>query len=311
MANEPTDERGSTTTKVPANVDPETGELRELTVRNPFDSGPIVAAPTGAVAAALVQREVADVQAMAIMAKTYPRNEREAVDRILNACTRPSLADAATYEYARGGQTITGPSIRLAEEMIRQWGNAYCGVAEIARHGNVSECIAYAVDYQTNFRDEKRFQVKHWRDTRGGGYPITEERDIYELIANYGARRKRACILAIIPGDVTEVALKQCNDTLTTKIQLTPERIKNMLVAFQEKWGVSQESIEKLIQRRADAMTPALFVRLNNIHNSLRDGMSQPSAWFPDMADSQPGGTKTDSVRDKLQSRGAKKEGEK
>jgi hypothetical protein len=281
------------------NVDKGTGEIsREVT--NPFAGAPIVAAPTGAVAAALMQREVAEVQAMAIMAKQYPRDERAAMDRILNACTRPSLADAATYQYARGGTNITGPSIRLAEELARQWGNIVCGITELARHGNTSECMAYAMDLQTNFRDEKRFQVKHWRDTQRGGYLVTEERDIYELVANYGARRKRACILTIIPGDVAEEAVKQCALTLSTEVKLTPERIKNMLTAFEEKYGVTKEQVEKLIQRHADAMTPALFVRLNNIINSMKDGMSKAADWFEMPEAEQQPATKTDAVRHKL-----------
>lgn len=267
---------------------------------NPFAAAPIVAAPTGAVAAALVQREVAEVQAMAVMAKQFPRDERGAMDRILNACTRPSLADAAIYEYAKGGTQVTGPSIRLAEELARQWGNLVCGVTELARHGSTSECLAYAMDLQTTFRDEKRFQVRHWRDTRQGGYAITEEREIYELIANMGARRKRACILAIIPGDVVEEAVKQCELTLATKVQLTPERIKNMLSAFEEKFGVTKDMIEKRLQRHADAITPALFVRLNSIFNSLKDGMSKPGDWFEVPEEEVQPGTKTAAVKDKL-----------
>lgn len=294
-------------TEATETVDTETGE-----VRNPFASAPIVAAPTGAVAAALVQREVAEVQAMAVMAKQFPRDEKGAMDRILNACTRPSLADAAVYEYARGGTQVTGPSIRLAEEIARQWGNLVCGVTELARHGSTSECLAYAMDLQTNFRDEKRFQVKHWRDTRQGGYAITEERDIYELIANYGARRKRACILAIIPGDVVEEAVKQCEVTLATQVKVTPERIKNMLEAFAEKYGVTKEQIEKRIQRHLDAITPALFVRLNAIFNSLKDGMSKPGDWFdmPEGTDAAGAKTATASVKEKLDAkRGGTQEG--
>ncbi len=153
------------------------------------------------------------------------------------------------------------------------------------RHGStgsrpgVSECLAYAWDLETNFRDEKRFQVKHWRDTRSGGYAIKEERDIYELIANMGARRKRACLLAVIPGDVQDAAVKQCHVTLTTKAEVTPERIKAMLELFAQ-YNVTKEQIEKRIQRRLDSITPSLFVQLGKIANSLRDGMSKPEEWF-------------------------------
>ena len=36
------------------------------------------------------------------------------MDRILNACTRQTLAESAVYAYNKGGNQITGPSIRLA-----------------------------------------------------------------------------------------------------------------------------------------------------------------------------------------------------
>jgi len=286
----------------------ESKEVAEATVEppderplNPFDTGPIVAAPTGAAAAALVQREVAEVQSAMVIAKRFPRDPKVAWDRIITACTRQALAEAALYSYARGGTPVTGPSIRLAEELARQWGNMLCGVTEISRHGGQSECLAYAWDLETNFRDEKRFTVRHWRDTRQGGYPVTEERDIYEIIANMGARRKRACILAIIPGDVTEAAVVQIQKTLTTKVQLTPERLKNMLDGFAE-YSVSKEQIEKRIQRHLDAITPALFVNLAAIYNSLKDGMSAPGDWFemPEgVAGAEPA-TKTAAVREKL-----------
>lgn len=282
-------------------------------IANPF-SAPIVAAPTGAAAAALVQREVAEVQAAMVIAKAHPRDPRLAMDRILTACTRETLAENALYEYARGGQTVTGPSIRLAEEIARQWGNILCGVTELARNAGSSECLAYAWDLETNFRDEKRFTVRHWRDTKKGGYAITDERDIYELIANMGARRKRACILAVIPGDVTEAAVRQCDMTMKTREEVTPERLKALVEAF-AKFGVTKEQLEKRIQRHLDSITPALLVNLRKIYNSLKDGMSQPGDWFeaPEGAASGESGSApksaTDAVKEKLAQRRAKQSG--
>ena len=39
------------------------------------------------------------------------------MEKILNACTRATLAQGALYSYPRGGQEVTGPGIRLAEAM--------------------------------------------------------------------------------------------------------------------------------------------------------------------------------------------------
>ncbi|MDT1904179.1 hypothetical protein FPK34_26285, partial [Acinetobacter baumannii] len=66
---------------------------------------------------------------------------------------------------------------------------------------------AFAWDVETNTRQTKVFQVPHIRYTRNGSKKLTDPRDIYELVANNGARRLRACILGVIPGDVIDDAV--------------------------------------------------------------------------------------------------------
>jgi hypothetical protein len=94
-----------------------------------------------------------------------------------------------------------------------------------------------------------------------------------------GARRKRACILAVIPGDVQEAAVRQCEVTLATKIKVTDELILSLVEKFSA-FNVTKEMIEKRIQRRMDVITPGLVVNLGKIYNSLKDGMSIASEWF-------------------------------
>ena len=225
------------------------------------------------------QRAIAEVQAAMMIARANPRDEVRAMDRILNACTRPSLAEAAVYQYARGGSDISGPSIRLAEAIAQQWGNIQFGIRELDQSGGESTVQAFAWDVETNTRREMTFQVKHERHTRQGAKKLTDPRDVYELVANQGARRLRACILSIIPGDVVEAATDQCEVTMKAKADTSPDAIKKLLEAFQS-FGVSKEQIEKRIQRRLDAIQPAQIVSLKKIYVSLRDGMSTAQDWF-------------------------------
>lgn len=250
---------------------------------NPFPAGAITARPTGALADAEQQRAIAETQASMIIAKRFPRDQVQAMDRILQAFTRPSLAEAAMYSYSRGGTDITGPSIRCAEAIAQMWGNIQFGVRELAQSGGESEVESFAWDVETNTRQVKVFKVKHERHTKRGSYKLEDPRDVYEMVANQGARRLRACILGIIPGDVIESAMKQAEVTLTTKAEVTPERLKSLLEKFNE-FRVTQEQIEKRIQRRLDAMTPALMVQLGKIYNSLKDGMSKADDWFEGVA---------------------------
>lgn len=251
------------------------------TSANPFAGGvsaPKVAA-SNALAAASQQREIAEVQAAMLIARMNPRNQIEAMDRILQACTRPTLAQAALYSYSRGGSEVTGPSIRLAEAMAQCWGNFQFGVRELEQRNGESTVEAFAWDVETNTRQVKVFQVPHERHTRNGVKRLTDPRDIYELVANQGARRLRACILGVIPGDVTEAAVKQCDATMRTNIEITPDLIAQLMERLGE-YGVAKEHIEARIQRHIESILPAQVVQMRKIYNSLKDGMSQPSDWF-------------------------------
>ena len=79
----------------------------------------------------MISRQAQEVQAAMVVAKRFPRDEIEANNRILNACKRKSLAERAIYEYPRGGENVTGPSIRLAEVMAQNWGNLDFGITEL------------------------------------------------------------------------------------------------------------------------------------------------------------------------------------
>jgi hypothetical protein len=233
----------------------------------------------GALAEAAASREVAEVQAAMMLAKRFPRDEKLAMDKIMVACQREGLAATAIYQYARGGTDISGPSIRLAETIARCWGNVHFGLREVEQRDGESTVEAYAIDLETNTRVQRVFQAKHIRSKQSGNVDLTDPRDIYELVANQGSRRTRACILALIPGDIIEAAVEQCNKTLKTKTDISPDRIKKMLMAFAD-LGVEKSQIEKKIQRSLDAITPAQVVYMVKIYTSIKDGMSVADDWF-------------------------------
>lgn len=266
-------------------------EIPQEQSQNPFGNRQVARQSENAIADVEQARAVAETQGAMVIAKKFPRDQISAMDRILNACTRPTLAEGALYTYARGGTDISGPSIRLAEALAQNWGNIQFGIRELEQRGGESTVEAFAWDVETNTRQVKVFQVRHERHTRKGVSRLSDPRDVYELVANQGARRLRACILGIIPGDVVEAAVKQCETTLKTKADVTPERIQSIIEKFAE-FKVTKDQIEKRIQRRLDAMTPAQVVSLGKIYNSMKDGMSSPGDWFGS-ADVMPAATST------------------
>lgn len=228
----------------------------------------------------MVSRQAQEVQAAMVVAKRFPRDETASWARIMQSCKRKSLAERAMYEYPRGGENVTGPSIRLAETMAQAWGNLDFGITELEQHPGESVVMSYCWDLETNTRQTKIFTVPHIRQTKKGAKGLTDPRDIYELVANQGARRLRACILGIIPGDVVDAAVKQCNDTLCGGKEPLVDRIRKMVAIFQEEYSVPKECLEQYIGCKAEAFTAQSIVRLGNVYTALKEGRASREDYF-------------------------------
>jgi len=234
------------------------------------------------IAQAMTGRYIQEVQGMIVMAKKFPRDQFAAYNRIMEACKRKSLAEVAQYEFPRGGEKVTGPSIRLAEVLAQNWGNISTGIIELEQNYGESKVMAFAWDLETNYREERIFSVKHERKAKGAIKKLDDPRDIYELLANLGARRKRSCILAVIPKDIVEAAEQQCEETLKKSNATKPltDRIRDMFTKFQQDFSVTKDMIEEFIGCRAEAFTERDVLKLGRVYNSLRDGMAKREDFF-------------------------------
>ena len=249
----------------------------ELTVQQAQELLPTSPKPAGAMAA----RTVAEIQAQVFMAKQYPRDENVARARILRACQRPGLANKAIYTYPKGGQRVTGPSIRLAEAMAQAWGNLDFNTVILEQRETESVCLSYCWDVETNTRASRSFIVPHRIATRNGERVLTDPREIYELAANQGARRLRACILSIIPGDIVDEAIEECCNTLRdgNKRPLI-DRLRELTDRFMTYYSVPLSAIEEYFGYPLDNFTEMDGVALAGIYTSLRDGTAKREDYF-------------------------------
>ena len=251
-------------------------EQRGQQVPNPFGQKP---AERGAGALVQADRAQQEIQAAMVIAHSRPRDPMRAMDRILQDCSRPTVAETGLYAYPKGGETVSGPSIRLAELVEQRWGNLWCGVTELQQDRDKTVAMAWAWDLETNARDERTFTVPHMRHTRRGSYRVEDPREIYEMVANYGARRKRAAIQTVVPREVFDAAVEQIERTLAENVSVDAEAISKMVAAFGE-YGVTQDQLVRYIGHRLDSMVSAEMVRLKKVYASIRDGFAAARDFF-------------------------------
>lgn len=215
--------------------------------------------------------------ALVAIAQKMPRDEAKAISRIMDAAKRETVAENAIYAYQNGNQLVKRPSIRAAETLARYWGNIDFGIKELHRdyRGNFSEVMAYAWDLETNTRQVKTFKVNHSRLA-----PRVSSREIYEKVSNEGARCLRACILGLIPNDIVENFIVECEKTLAGD-NSTPlaERAIAIILIFEE-LGISQALIEKRFACDFEQFNENQLVELRIIYKSIKDNFQSAEAFF-------------------------------
>ncbi|MFH8752990.1 hypothetical protein ACH4GK_17655 [Streptomyces rimosus] len=229
-------------------------------------------------------RAVAEVQAAIVVAQQCPRNIQAAIDEMRESCKQKYLAERAFFRFPRAGTTVSGPSVHLARELARCWGNVQYGLVEMRRDDEFaqSEMQAFAWDVEKNSRNSSTFIVPHLRDTKDyGPVPLKELRDIYENNANNGARRVREAIFAILPPWFVEEAKALCEQTLRDGGGKSLNvRVADAIRAF-EGIGVTSDRIETKLGRSSAKWTEHDVAQLQVIFQSLQRGEVTAEDEFP------------------------------
>jgi hypothetical protein len=228
-------------------------------------------------------RAVAEVHAAIVVAQQCPRSIQAAMAAMRESCAQTALAERAFFRFPRGGQTVSGPSVHLARELARCWGNIQYGIAELRRddEGGYSEMQAFAWDVQTNTRSAQIFVVPHKRDNRGGPQKLNDLRDVYENNANNGARRLREAIFAVLPPWFVEEAKDLCTRALTEGGgKPLAQRIADAIKAF-EGLGITADQLVQKLGRPSGKWTEHDVAQLQVTYKSLQRGEVTVDEEFP------------------------------
>lgn len=219
-------------------------------------------------------RAVQEVQAAFVMARQFPRDTIAVETKVVKECQRYGMASKALFKFPRGGKSVEGPTIRLAEMIATAFGNLHYGWRELSRGRGKSDVEAMCWDLETNVKSYRQFQVDHAMKADGKIKFLTDPRDIYERVANEAARRVRACILERVPGDIIERAVETAKATLRAgapENRPLIEQVKACVLSF-EGYGVKQPHLEKYLGHAMDLTTKAELADLITVHNALKEG---------------------------------------
>lgn len=225
-------------------------------------------------------RAVAEVQAAVIVAQQCPRDIARAERDMRDACSRLGLANRAFYSVRNRG---TGPSVHLARELARIWGNIQYGVHELARddEAGTSEVEAFAWDVQTNSRSTRRLIIPHERMAKGKRQRLLDLGDVYLNNQNVGARAVRECIFTVLPAWLTDEAQDLCRQTIE---QGNGDPLDQRVVAMIEAFAgldVTEQMITAKLGRPRDRWRAEDIATLQIAYMTIRRGETTVAEEFP------------------------------
>lgn len=227
-----------------------------------------------------IERAIAEAQGQLIMAKRFPRDLVSANAELMDSCKILGMAEVAFYSIPQGGQKVTGPSIRLAEEIARVYGNFEYGHRELSRveagpgpkEFGRSEIEVYAWDKQTNNRTIRQITVLHVLDTKDGPRKLRDQKDIDNKIANVASKQTRGRILQMMPKWMVEGAIAECRKTLagdnTESVALKIRKLASAFAAL----GVTAEHLEKYLGHPLDKTLPEEIADLRGVYAAITEG---------------------------------------
>lgn len=226
-------------------------------------------APTGAAA-----EKQFEIQGAIIVARNFPRNEDAAFQKLMKACQRSSFAEDAAYSFPRGGQTVEGPSVNLAREAARVWGNIRYGLEVIRDDDSSRQIRGWAWDMETNTKvtAEDDFAKLVYRKKEGWIKP--DERDLRELTNRRGAILVRNCLLQVLPKDLIEDAMQMAKQTMRLGAERDPEGSRKKLILEFSELNVTPEMLEKKLGHPLAQCSPAEIADLRTVYKSIADGNS-------------------------------------
>jgi hypothetical protein len=223
------------------------------------------------VSAAAVEQEI---KAAITVALRFPRNEDRSFEKLMRSCRRPAFAEDAAYSFPRAGTDITGPSIYLAREAARVWGNIRHGLNVVADDDETRTIEAWAWDLETNTKVFAQDTFKKLIYRKKGGWIKPDERDLRELTNRRGAILKRNCILEIMPTDLIDDARQMAVSTLQKGAAADPEAARKKVINAFSQLNITPEMLEQRLGHKLSECSPAEIAELRQIYKSIADGNS-------------------------------------
>ena len=271
--------------------------MGEITIIPADNGGALATIPdTGAettIGAAMRAQVEATIKARYGIAQIRPRDLDTVRQRMLANGRRHSFAEMATYKKPiGGGKFAEGESIRFAEAAAMAMGNLITETIAVEEDDKrrVYRVVTTDIESNTSFSTditvqktvERRFVkegqtvLSSRRNSNGDIVHLVEATEDEMLVKSGNAVSKatRNNILRLLPGDILDDCLAQCQQTLAGKVKEDPDAARKKLLDAFGFFGVLPQQIGEYLGHEPSALSTAELDDLRKQYTAVKTGES-------------------------------------
>lgn len=201
-------------------------------------------------------------------AKKYPRDINVSKRNALAIVTLdPETASECFFKYERGGKTIQGPSIRLAEIVASTWGNIRAGSRTISETETTVVAQGFCHDTQNNVFIAKEVERKICNKD---GRKFNEDIIILTKNANCSIALRNA-VFSVVPRAVINTIYEEAIKAAVGDIKTLSERVTKALSKFASMGIVQEKVLAKLGLQRVDEINAGHLETLLGLYTAVTE----------------------------------------
>lgn len=227
----------------------------------------------------------AEIDCQVSTAKAYPRVLKTAVDEAIATATfNQAIAQSCIYSVPRGGKTITGPSVRLAEILISSWGNLHCSTRLVKNDGKFIGVEAIVIDRQKNNIISETVERSIMTSAKHGA-PKSFSYDMQSVAISAAASiALRKAVFRLIGKQFIDIIYEAAKQVATGNINVVAQKA----IEYFAKRGITQEKIFNYFDIvSVDQITPDIMADIIGIKNAILEGNLDKDHAFDRMYNSE------------------------
>lgn len=206
-------------------------------------------------------------------AKFYPRNIKQAIENVLTTATlNKEIAESCIYAKPVDGKIINGPSVRLAEIFLGEWGNIKGGTRVLPATANMvtGEAVIWDLQNNTNYVVQKNRRITTKTGARYGESMIETTGNAAASIA------KRDAVFTIVPRAIVYDVYEKIKIYIATgkgsDNNSVAENIKKGIAYFETIGIPAPNLLNALNKAKIDDLGQEDYISMQGLRNGIKEG---------------------------------------